>query len=161
MNKETCDACEHITDAYFYEEFTKGMGTFAANEWLFSVREMKRHRASQPSISKRSKLSPRDRCTSSPSKSDQSLLSLPQCAPPTCDAHQSILGKRKCLKIEAKDFNDLVLITDTISTPNDIFMQGSKSGKGSTSSLFKENFGLLYTDAAHVVLREAELGLTR
>ena len=151
----TCDACENIAEAYFFEEIAKGMGNFAANEWMSTVRKNRNRESklnSQSSL-KRPKWTPRD-WANSDSIRDQSFL---QCERPsgklslsTCDT-----AKTTSLKRDAKDFSDLVLTSDTLSTPIEIFTLGGRLGEISKSNLFIENFGLIYTDAAHVVLREA------
>ena len=66
----------------------------------------------------------------------------------------------KDLNIEAKNFDDLVLNGDTLSTPNE-FMLSGKTDKleDCKQALFTEHFGLLYTDAAHIILHEANRNL--
>jgi hypothetical protein len=150
--------CEHITDAFFYEEFAKCIGQFAANEWIITVRK-DRHRESNlliPVEFKRSKLSPRNRSTNCLSKS----------APQSCDTAQSKRDNRtsptretKDLSSKAKNFDELVLNSDALSTPNELFMLSGKTGEEYKKYLFTEHFGLLYTDAAHIILREANRNL--
>ncbi len=60
---------------------------------------------------------------------------------------------------DAKDFNDLVLSSDTLPTPIEFSVLGGMPAKESKKKFIVENFGLLFTDAAHVVLRDVELDL--
>ncbi len=153
---DECAACAHITDAFFYEELAKVMGCPAANEWLLKVRVNRiRNRVLQSNIFE-SKVSPSGRCTD-PIRQSFSFYS-----PPTCDTRNAQTKKRPratCIHCDAKDFNDLVLSSDTLPTPIEFGMLDGMPAKESKKKIIFEKFGLLFTDAAHVVLRDVEMDM--
>ncbi len=143
-----CEECKHIAEAYFYEEIAKGLGYFAANEWLSTIRKNRR----RESKLNRPKFSPSDRCAHD-LKSEQSF---PRYARPSHKISQSTWDNTTSSKREVRDFSELVLTSDTLPTPIEIFTLGGRTGKESKNAPFMENFGLLYTDAAHVFLCETD-----